>query len=288
MRAAPGVAMRLRTPTSCSRSSSDAGCSSRRAASGVRRRRAGTRRGSTCSPERSAPGPSTEPESPMASADTLLKEASRALGSGRVAAASAFIDQALAKKLDTNHGEALFDLGNMLAERNDPTAAVAVFERALQLFPGHPGLLINLGTQLDRFGASARAERCFREVLDRRPTEIAALANLAHLLFTQERYADALAVYDRLGAAASDAPADIWNNRGVCQKHVRDRGAEASFRRAQALAPDSPQVLANLGFLLAEQRNYAEARPLLQKARALDPSRLQVAAQCVELQLQFA
>jgi protein O-GlcNAc transferase len=224
----------------------------------------------------------------MASADTLLKEARRALGAGHAAAAGAFVDQALAKKLDTSHGEALFDLGNMLAERDAPAAAVAVFERALQLFPGHPGLLINLGTQLDRVGAAARAERCFRDVLDRRPTEIAALANLAHLLFMQERYGDAIAFYDRLVAAASDAPADIWNNRGVCQKHVRDRGAEASFRRAQALAPDSPQVLANLGFLLAEQRNYAEARPLLQKARALDPSRLQVAAQCVELQLQFA
>jgi protein O-GlcNAc transferase len=224
----------------------------------------------------------------MASADTLLKEARRALGAGRAAAAAAFVDQALAKKLDTSHGEALFELGNLLAERDDPAAAVAVFERALQLFPGHPGLTINLGAQLDRIGAAPRAERCYRDVLERRPTEIAALANLAHLLFLQERYADALGFYDRLVAAAPDAPADVWNNRGVCQKYARDRGAEASFRRALALAPDSPQILANLGFLLAEQRNYADARPLLERARSLDPSRLQVAAQCVDLQLQFA
>jgi protein O-GlcNAc transferase len=224
----------------------------------------------------------------MASADTLLKEARRALVAGRAAAAAAFVDQALAKKLDASHGEVLFDLGNLLAERGVPAAAVAIFERTLQLFPGHPGLMINLGAQLDRVGDSARAERCYREVLDRRPTEIVALANLAHLLFTQERFADALVFYDRLVEVASDAPADVWNNRGVCQKHARDRGAEASFRRALLLAPDSPQILANLGFLLSEQRRYAEARPLLQRARALDPSRLQVAAQCLELQLRFA
>ena len=224
----------------------------------------------------------------MASADTLLKGARRALGAGRAAAAAALLDQALAKKLDARHGEALFDLGNLLAERNDPATAAAVFERALQLFPGHPGLLINLGAQLDRIGDSVRAERCYREVLDRRPAEIAALANLAHLLFVRERHADALIYYDRLVAAAPDAPADVWNNRGVCQKHARDRGAEASFRRALALAPDSPQILANLGFLLAERRRFAEARPLLRRAHALDPSRLQVSAQCVELQLQFA
>jgi len=224
----------------------------------------------------------------MASADTLLKEARRALGAGRATAAAAFVAQALAKKLDTSHGEALFELGNLLAERDDPAAAVAVFERALQLFPGHPGLTINLGAQLDRIGAAARAERCYRDVLERRPTEIAALANLAHLLFSQEQFADALGFYDRLVAAAPDAPADVWNNRGVCQKYARDRGTEASFRRALALAPDSPQILANLGFLLAEQRNYADARPLLERARSLDPSRLQVAAQCLDLQLQFA
>jgi hypothetical protein len=63
----------------------------------------------------------------MASADTLLKEARRALGAGRLAAATAFTDQALAKKLDARHGEALFDLGNLLSERNEPVAGAAGF-----------------------------------------------------------------------------------------------------------------------------------------------------------------
>jgi protein O-GlcNAc transferase len=224
----------------------------------------------------------------MASADTLLKDARRALGAGRASAAAAFVDQALAKNLEVRHGEALFELGNRLAEAGQPAAAIAIFERMLRLFPGHPRLMINLGAQFDRVGDASRAERYYREVLARAPGEIAALANLAHLLFMQERYADALEFYDRLVAAAPDAPADVWNNRGVCQKQNRDRGAEASFRKALALAPDSPQVLANLGFLLTEQRRYDDARLLLEKAHTLDPSRLQVAAQCVELELQFA
>ncbi len=224
----------------------------------------------------------------MASADTLLKDARRALGAGRASAAVAFVDQALAKNLEVRHGEALFELGNRLAEAGQPASAIAIFERMLQLFPGHPRLMINLGAQFDRVGDASRAERYYREVLDRAPGEIPALANLAYLLFMQERYSDALEFYDRLVAAAPDAPADVWNNRGVCQKHNRDRGAEASFRKALALAPDSPQVLANLGFLLTEQRRYDDARPLLEKARTLDPSRLQVVAQCVELELQFA
>jgi protein O-GlcNAc transferase len=218
----------------------------------------------------------------------LLSDARRALARGRVTTAMDLVEQALARKLEPRHGEALFDLGNLFAGRDQPTAAIAVFERALELFPGHPALLVNLGMQLDRAGAADRAERCYREVLEARPGEVAALANLAHLLFTQARFADALAVYDRLVVAAPEAPAEIWNNRGVCQTHSRAADAEPSFRHALMLAPDSPQILANLGFLLCDGRRFDEARPLLQKAHALDRSRLQVAAQLLHVDLQFA
>jgi protein O-GlcNAc transferase len=202
--------------------------------------------------------------------------------------ATAFVEQALAQELDARHAEALFDLGNLLGELDLTAAAIAVFERALKIVPGHSGLLINLGVQLDRADERDRAEECYRNVLERRPSEIAALANLAHLLFAQERFDEALEVYDRLVAAAPDAPAEIWSNRGVSQRWVRDPGAEASFRRALSLAPDSPQILANLGFLLCERRRFEDARPLLQRSYALDPSRLQVAAQLLDLDLQFA
>src|ERR1700687_3391630 len=128
---------------------------------------------------------------------------------------------------------------------------MAFFDRALKLAPGTPSLLNTVCLQLDAIGEPHRAERCYRDVLARRPGEIAAVANLAHLLFMQERYREALELYDRLVAGAPEAPADVWNNRGVCQKSMQNSAAaEESFRRALAMQPDSPQVLANLGFLL--------------------------------------
>ena len=105
----------------------------------------------------------------------------------------------------------------------------------------------------------------------------------------QRRFAEALPIYDRIIVAAPDAPAQIWNNRGVCLKHGRDNDAAVeSFRRALALQPDSPQVLANLGFMEYERRNYEEARPLLGEANRLDPGRVQVAAYLFDLNMQFA
>ena len=219
----------------------------------------------------------------------MLAEARAALASGLVDVAKLQVAQVSALKLEPRHAELLFLLGNELGARNEPAAAIAAFERALSLAPGNPSVLVNLGLQLDAVGEPARAERCYRDVLARRPGEIAALANLAHLLFVQERYGEALGPYDRLVAGAPGAPAEVWNNRGVCQKSTHDNvGAEASFRRALALQPDSPQVLANLGFLLYELLRYEEARPLLRRAEEFDPDRLQVAAQSLDLDLQFA
>jgi protein O-GlcNAc transferase len=227
--------------------------------------------------------------SPTVSPDTLLSEARAALASGQIDIAKARVDRMSAFKLEPRHVEALFLVGNELGARNEPAAAIAAFERALKLAPGNPSLLVNLGLQHDALGDATRAERCYREVLARRPDEIAALANLSYLLFAQERFAEALEVYDRVVANAPDAPAEVWNNRGVCQKSTQNRAAaEQSFRRALALQPDSPQVLANLGFLLYERMQYEEARPLLRRAQELDPDRLQLAAQLLDVDLQFA
>jgi protein O-GlcNAc transferase len=227
--------------------------------------------------------------SPPVSADTLLAEARSALANGQVDAAKARVDRASALKLEPRHAELLFLLGNELGERNEPAAAIAVFERALKLAPGNPSVLVNLGLQFDAVGEADRAERCYRDVLARRPGEIAALANLAHLLFVQERYGEALEIYDRLVVGAPDAPADVWNNRGVCQRSMQNSAAaEESFRRALALQPDSPQVLANLGFLLYELVRYEEAQPLLRRAHEFDPDRLQLVAQLLDIDLQFA
>jgi len=227
--------------------------------------------------------------SPTVSPDTLLSEARAALASGQIDIAKARVDRMSTFKLEPRHAEALFLVGNELGARSEPAAAIAAFERALKIAPGNPSLLVNLGLQYDALGDATRAERCYREVLARRPDEIAALANLSYLLFAQERFAEALEVYDRIVANAPDAPAEVWNNRGVCQKSTQNSAAaEQSFRRALALQPDSPQVLANLGFLLYERMRYEEARPLLQSAHELDPDRLQLAAQLLDVDLQFA
>ena len=222
-----------------------------------------------------------------ATTDRLLREAQAAFAAGREHEAIELLRRAAAQ--DAANPAPSFHLGNLLALRGEVAAAIAAYERALQHAPSHPDLLVNLGIALGQSGDVARSERCYREVLRRQPAQVAALGNLAFSLFKREESAAALETYDRLLAAMPQAGAEVWNNRGVCQQRLGDReGAERSFRRALALEPESSEICANLGLLLYEARRYDEARPLLRKATELDPERLLVAAQSLDVDLQFA
>src|SRR5205823_595766 len=95
------------------------------------------------------------------------------------------------------------------------------------------------------------------------------LGNLAHLLCTHHRYAEAGALCDEYLRRYPDAEATVWIDRGICQHHSRDHaGAEASFERALALAPDDPIALLNLGSVLAERDEFERAEKLLTRVVA--------------------
>jgi protein O-GlcNAc transferase len=219
--------------------------------------------------------------------DRLLRQAHAALAAGREAESLALLRRASAQ--EPANAEALFHLGNLLSLRREFPAALEAYERALLFAPGHPELLVNLGITLAQSGDARLAEARYREALQRQPAHAGALGNLGQLLFQRESFAEALQIYDRLFAAMPQAGAEIWNNRGICQQRLGDRaGAEQSFRRALSLQPNSPEIHANLGFLLYDERRYDAAGPLLKKAHALDPRRALVAAQAFDVDLQFA
>ena len=224
---------------------------------------------------------------PDVTTELLLRKAHAALAARRDAEAFELLQRAAAG--DPTNPEALFHLGNLLAVRGDSAAAIAAYERALQFAPSHPELLVNLGITHAQAGAADRAEACYREALLRQPAHLGALGNLAHLQFGREDFASALETYDRLVAMIPQAGPEIWNNRGICQQRLGDRAAaEQSFRRALALQPESAEINANLGLLLCEGRRYDAAAPLLRRAHALEPRRAIVAAQALDVDLQFA
>jgi predicted O-linked N-acetylglucosamine transferase (SPINDLY family) len=168
--------------------------------------------------------------------------------------------------------EALFHRANQLRLDGDARGAIAQYEAALALEPGHPAVLNNLGLALEALGEHRRAEACYRDALTRNPDYIDALGNLASVVFEREDHREASALYDRLVALTMDLPPPVWVRSGIAhQKCGASDQAEASFRQAAALAPDDVRIQANLATALIEQNRYAEAEPPLLRALALQP-----------------
>jgi tetratricopeptide (TPR) repeat protein len=91
------------------------------------------------------------------------------------------------------------------------------------------------------------------------------------LLRGKQRFADAIAAYDRaIGRIKTPGPTDwlAFYDRGICYERVRQWSkAEADFTHALTLAPDQPFVLNYLGYSWADMgQNLTRARAMIEKA----------------------
>lgn len=186
------------------------------------------------------------------------------------AEAEAALERAAA--IDPHDPDPPFHLGNLLREQDRLHDAIESYERALALAPDHPSLLNNYGLALDASGAAERAQAVYRRVLESRPEHPQALRNLAHSLCAGRRYGEAAAYCARYLGRYPDADAAVWIDQGICQHAAGDHAAaEASFRRALALAPGDAVAATNLASVLVDRADFSTAESLLRDATARDP-----------------
>ena len=133
-------------------------------------------------------------------------------------------------KLDRNQELAWFNRGNALFSLKRYAEALASYNRAVALWPGHAPLLNNRGNAL--FGLGRKLE--------------------------------ALAAFDRAIAAAPDYAEAHFNRGNVLRALDRRTEALASFDRAAALDPGHAELQFNRGLLRLRQGDYAEGWPLIE------------------------
>lgn len=129
------------------------------------------------------------------------------------------------------------NLGNALVEAGRADEAIAHFEQALRLRPGHAQSESNLGDQLTRIGRAAEAIPHLERALALAPTYAEAHNNLGVALVATGRRADAI----------------------------------TQFRDALRYQPDYAQAHFNLGLALSSGGNIAEGVPHFQEALRLKP-----------------
>jgi protein O-GlcNAc transferase len=174
-------------------------------------------------------------------------------------------------ELDPRGADARFHLGNLHREQARFVEAVAAYEEALRLAPGHRSVMNNLALALEGMGDTERAMTIYQALLSRQPDHRQALGNLAHLLCGGRRYSAAADLCERFLRQFPEGDVNVLVDYGICQHHAQNlAGAEASFRRALALAPNDAVILTNLGSVLVDHGDYEAAEPVLTRAIALD------------------
>ena len=90
-----------------------------------------------------------------------------------------------------------FALGDVLYDAKQPAAALASYDRALDIAPGHADALNNRGNTLRDLGRRDEALASYDRAVQSDPGFVEALNNRGNLLAEMGRAADALDSYDR-------------------------------------------------------------------------------------------
>lgn len=154
-----------------------------------------------------------------------------------------------ATQVAPGYGDAYYNLGNALRDRNDRAqgdraGALAAYDRALALRPDQAGWHNNRAVVLLAEGDAPAAEAGFRRAVDIDPASAEARSNLGNALLKQGRLPEAIAAY----------------------------------RQALAINPDFPGALANLGGALIQAGDTAEALAPLDRLLARDPQQVRAVA----------
>jgi len=142
--------------------------------------------------------------------------------------------------------------------------ALSMYAAAAANEPGNAQVQSRFATALTRSGNRPQAERILAAALERRPDERGLMMQLARMRLQSGQAGEALTLFDRVLAADSRSP-EALDGRGVALDLMgRHPEAQDSYRRAQALSPNSVAIANNLGLSLLLDGRPDEARAVLE------------------------
>ena len=191
---------------------------------------------------------------------------------GQFAAAAVAYRKVL--KNDPRNAEALHNLGVIDLQTKNPSAALALFDRAIALNPNNPLFFCNRGNALRDLARPDEALASFDRALAIKPDLVEALGNRGHTLRDLNRHEDALCSFD-LALMSRPDYVRAWAGRGAAlQSLKRLRDALASYDRAVAIEPNDPRTLNDRGNVLRELNRLNEALADYDRALEVAPNYL--------------
>ncbi len=176
-----------------------------------------------------------------------------------------------ALRLDPNHPEALFWLGNLRLKDQDREGAIRCYRKALRVNPRHEAATRNLGATLQDLQRTGEAIDCYRRFLEQGIASAGICFNLGNAFFDLGAREKAIAAY-RQALALDPRYVNACINLGIALDESGDLdGAAAQYEKALAVEPGSALACRFLGAVRAEQGKPEEAMARYRQALALAP-----------------
>ena len=192
-----------------------------------------------------------------AQAGPVLQKALSFHQQGRLAEADALYRKIIAQ--DPRNADALHLLGVIEIQNNNPSAAIALIDRAIKRVPNNAVFLSNRGNALKDLKRFDEALASYDRALACLPDFAEALNNRGLVLHELKRFDEALESYRR-SLAIKPNHAKTLNNRGMALRQLeRFDEALASYDRALALEPNYAEALSNRGNTLRDLKRFEDA-----------------------------
>jgi tetratricopeptide (TPR) repeat protein len=160
----------------------------------------------------------------------------------------------------------LYQYGLLLLNSGRPTEAAQVLSQAAELKPGNTELEIALFESLNRSGRSGEAEELLAKLLEENPND-ELRTKLARFLFKQERFDEALAVYEQLPRTAYH-----MDRMAMCHHALGNLDAAYAWEeKALDAQPDWTVGMINMAVILAARGELEEAAAYLERVLELEP-----------------
>src|SRR5580704_9853973 len=174
------------------------------------------------------------------------------------------LQQAL--KLDPNSTRTLNNLGNLYVAQNKLDLGEKEFRKVLRLEPGNRDGNYNLGLLLMATGSPVAAISHCQRV---RPPDIATRSNLIRAYLRAGRTAEGLKVATDLSAQNKDDVQLHFTLGVLLASEKQYRAAQLELEKANALRPETLEILYNLGQAYLRSDEYAKAELVLNRALKL-------------------
>jgi len=168
-------------------------------------------------------------------------------------------------KQDPENEPAVEQLTQLLLDEGKSADAVLLLESITSRTPS-PALLDLLGDAYTQTHDLAKAEGAYRKAVDLDPSELSHLRGLGQTLLAEEKFAEALSVYQKLADLMPD-DSDVYLRLAQIYRELRQLDhAEENLLKARQYAPGSLEVMYNEAMLYEAQGRYEDAIRVLSDA----------------------